>query len=134
MLYNHKYASQTLILILAFFVLQDIVAQQRSLLDYQTIARQNNPILKQNTNLQQILLIQNTIIKAQYTAPQVYFSSDLMLAPFFFNNNTFFSITNAPSDKAIGYNGGLTNGALYSAQWNVSKNFFNEKTIQTLFA
>ena len=133
MLNNHKFTLHTLILLLAFLVMQNVVAQQRSLFDYQNIARQNNPILKQNTNLQQILLIQNDIIKAQNTAPQVYFSSDFLFAPFFFNNKKLFSITNAPDAKAFGYDGGITNGGLYSAQWNVSKNFFNEKTVQTLF-
>ena len=110
-----------------------VAAQQRTLLDYQTLAKRNNPITQQNTNLQKVLLLQNDIIKAQYSAPQVNFTSDYLFAPFFFNNKKIIAITNAPDAKAIGYDAGITNGGIYSAQWNVSKNFFIEKTIQTLY-
>ena len=43
------------------------------------------------------------------------------------------AITNSPDANAIGYDAGITNGGIYSAQWNISKNFFNQKTIQTLY-
>ena len=122
-----------IILMLSLIVEHGLMAQQRTLTDYQTLARQNNPIAQQNSNLQKILLLQNDIIKAQYTAPQVNFTSDYLFAPFFFSNKKIVAITNSPDANAIGYDAGITNGGIYSAQWNVSKNFFNEKTTQTLY-
>ncbi len=124
---------KSIILILYLFVGHELAAQQRTLTDYQTLARQNNPIAQQNTNLQKILLLQNDIIKAQYTAPQVNFTSDYLFAPFFFSNKKIVAITNSPDANAIGYDAGITNGGIYSAQWNISKSFFNQKTTQTLY-
>ena len=119
--------------LLFLFVTSLVAAQQRTLSDYQTIAKQNTPIAQQNTHLQKILLLQNDIIKAQYTAPQTSFTADFLFAPFFFSHKKIVAITNSPDANAIGYDAGITNGGIYSAQWNISKNFFNQKTIQTLY-
>ena len=81
-----------IILMLSLIVEHGLMAQQRTLTDYQTLARQNNPIAQQNSNLQKILLLQNDIIKAQYTAPQVNFTSDYLFAPFFFSNKKIVAI------------------------------------------
>ena len=52
------------------------------------------------------------MISAVLQSPKAYISSELLVAPYLNNNGK--TIDTAPSDKAIGYDIGITNGGLYS--------------------
>tara|TARA_R110002126_G_scaffold188259_5_gene336654 strand:+ start:822 stop:2096 length:1275 start_codon:yes stop_codon:yes gene_type:complete len=95
-------------------------------------AKENTPVLLENNNLQKIGEIQNDIIMAQNKAFQVNATSEVQVAPYFNNNGRFIDVTTTPSPRAYGYDVGITNGGLYSAQLNVTKNLFNQKTVDNL--
>ncbi|MDP4197853.1 MAG: TolC family protein, partial [Bacteroidota bacterium] len=59
---------------------------------------------------------------AQFNLPQVSLTANYLFAPYFNNNPV---VTTSPDSKAIGYDASITNGGLYSAQVNVSRNIFN---------
>jgi outer membrane protein TolC len=69
-------------------------------------------------------------IEAQYNKPKVFVSADYLFAPYFNNNGQFVS-TN-PSNKAIGYDVGITNGGDYSALLNAELPLLSKKTTTTL--
>jgi len=75
---------------------------------------------------------QNDIIRAQNNAFQVNATSEILVAPYFNNNSKFLDITTAPTFNAIGYDIGITNGGLYSAQVNITKNLFNKAIVDNL--
>lgn len=72
-------------------------------------------------------------IKTQYEKPQWALTGDYLLAPFFFNRGRVIALTPNPDVKAIGYDAGVTNGGLYSAQVNVNYPLFTKKLSQPLF-
>ncbi|HQI42049.1 MAG: hypothetical protein B6D44_15570 [Ignavibacteriales bacterium UTCHB2] len=84
---------------------------------------ENAPTLKEIRNSESLNKLQSELNYAQNSALQVYLSANYFFAPFFNNNGKILS-TN-PDPKAIGYDVGVTNGGLYSAQINVEKNIFN---------
>ena len=84
---------------------------------------ENSPSLKQIENLETINKYQGELNYSQTSAIQTYLSADYLFAPYFNNNGKLISANPAP--KAIGYDIGITNGGLYSAQINVEKNIFN---------
>lgn len=96
---------------------------QRSLDFYLNEAFKNNPGINEQRNLIKINRLQRDLDFAQNSDFQVYLSANYLFAPFFNNNGKIIS-TN-PSPQAIGYDVGITNGGLYSAQVNVEKNIFN---------
>ena len=53
-----------------------------------------------------------------------------MFAPYFNNNGKIVSAN--PDPNAIGYDAGITNGGLYSAQINIEKNIFNGRITSAL--
>ncbi|MDP2336838.1 MAG: TolC family protein [Bacteroidota bacterium] len=57
------------------------------------------------------------MISAVLQSPKAYVSSELLVAPYLNNNGKTIDI--APSDKAIGYDIGITNGGLYSMLFNL---------------
>lgn len=80
-------------------------------------AMRNNPeAVSIQTQLQQYDL-QDQMITAVLQSPKMYLSSDVLFAPYLNNNGKPVDI--APSDKAIGYDVGITNGGLYSALFNL---------------
>ncbi|MCM4157942.1 TolC family protein [Gramella sp. AN32] len=95
-------------------------------------ARQNAPNLRENGNLKQIGKIQDDIIRAQKNAFQVNATSEVLFAPYFNNDGRIIDITTTPSPTAYGYDVGITNGGLYSAQINVTKNLFNQAILDNL--
>ena len=99
------------------------VTAQSNLDYYLNIGYENSPLLKDFNNQKSINQLQNDLNSAQNSAFNVYISADYLFAPYFNNNGKFIS-TN-PSSAAIGYDAGITNGGLYSAQINVEKNIFN---------
>ena len=95
-------------------------------------AKQNTPALQENKNLQKIGNIQDDIIRAQNNAFQVNATSEVLFAPYFNNYGNAIDITTAPSPNAYGYDVGITNGGLYSAQVNITKNLFNQAITDNL--
>jgi hypothetical protein len=93
---------------------------------------ENTPILRENSNLLRIGEIQNSIILAQNKAFQVNATSEVLVAPYFNNNGKIIDITTTPSANSFGYDLGITNGGLYSAQINVTKNLFNQAITDNL--
>lgn len=80
-------------------------------------AMTNNPeAVSIKTQLRQYDL-EDQMISAVLQSPKMYLSSDVLLAPYFNNNGKLVDI--APSDQAIGYDVGITNGGLYSALFNI---------------
>ena len=59
----------------------------------------------------------NQMIAAIIQAPKAFLSSEVLVAPYLNNNGKL--IDTAPSDKAIGYDIGITNGGLYSVLFNL---------------
>ena len=109
-----------------------LYAQDNNLKYFISKAKENAPVLQENNNLQKIGKLQNDIIHAQNNAFQVNATSEVLVAPYFNNNGNFMDITATPSANAIGYDVGITNGGLYSAQVNVTKELFNKTIVDNL--
>ena len=123
-----------LCLFLVFFLLPLLLlAQNKNVGYFINEGLKNNPTIAENTNLQQYFKIQNEIITAQNKKPRIDFTADYLFVPVFFNNGRVISITPNPSSKAYGYDAGLTNGGLYSAQVNAALPLFNNAIIQPLY-
>ena len=108
-------------------------AQKKNLDFFVAEGLKTNPLLLENTNLQQNFEIQREIIAAQNKKPQISFTADYLFAPFFFDNGKPISITNNPSPKAYGYDAGITNGGLYAAQLNAAIPLFNTSIVKNLY-
>jgi hypothetical protein len=121
-----------LTLIFLFLALQLSAQEIRGLDFYLDQAMNNTPALLENRNLKQIGELQNNLIIAQNRAFQVNATSEILVAPYFDNNGKPIDITTAPSPHAFGYDVGVTNGGLYSAQLNITKNLFNQAVIDNL--
>ena len=123
-----------LLLLPVFFLVPFICgAQSRNEVYFINEALKNNPALIENTNLQQYFKIQNEIITAQNKNPLINFTADYLFVPVFFNNGRVISITSNPSPKSFGYDAGITNGGLYSAQVNAALPLFNNAIVQPLY-
>jgi outer membrane protein TolC len=108
-------------------------AQSDSSLEYFiNKAKVNTPALLENNNFLKIGELQNSIITAQNRAFQVNATSEVLFAPYFDNNGKPIDLTTSPSASAYGYDVGITNGGLYSAQLNVTKNLFNKAATDNL--
>jgi len=118
---------QTTILIL---LLSGISAAQNSLEYYLNLGTKNSPTLSEYQNLQNINSIQSEINSAENSAFNIFLTADYLFAPYFNNNGQLIS-TN-PGPEAIGYDIGITNGGLYSAQLNVEKNILNGSLLNAL--
>jgi len=69
-------------------------------------------------------------IEAKYNQPKIYVSADYLFAPYFNNNGQF--VSTSPSNKAIGYDSGITNGGDYSALLNAELPLLNKKVTANL--
>ncbi|SFZ94228.1 Outer membrane efflux protein [Flaviramulus basaltis] len=124
---------QLFLFIIVLFISSLALGQDKTTLEYFiNKAKENTPILKENNNLLKIGELQNNIITAQNNAFQVNATSDVLVTPFFNNNGKAIDITTSPSANAFGYDVGVTNGGLYSAQINVTKNLFNQSITDNL--
>ena len=116
-----------------FFTLLSSVGAQEYTLDYFLAkAEANAATLKENNNLLKIGEIQNSIIEAQNKGFKVDATSEVLVAPFFNSNGRAVEITTNPSSNAYGYDAAVTNGGLYSAQMNITKNLFNKSATDNL--
>lgn len=109
------------ILILLILFTTNLLAQ-KNLEFYLSSAYQNNPEINEQKNLISINNLQKDLDFAQTSGFQMYLSADYIFVPYF--NNSSGIITTNPDQNAIGYDIGLTNGGLYSAQFNIEKNIF----------
>jgi outer membrane protein TolC len=103
---------------------------QNNLEHFLRIAETNSPLLKEYANQLSSSSLQKEAIRSQQQLPQVSLSAGYLFAPFFNNNGHIVSAT--PDPQAIGYDVGITNGGLYSAQISVEKNIFNGPLIDAL--
>ena len=123
------------ILLLLLLILKSIAvfSQENTNLDYfRKQAIENAPTLNENKNLLKSGEIENSIIDAQNNAFLVNSTSEVLVAPYFNTNSQLIAITTTPSSKAFGYDVGITNGGLYAAQVNVTKNLFNKAITDNL--
>jgi outer membrane protein TolC len=67
------------------------------------------------------------MIIAVLQSPKAYISSELLVAPYLNNNGKVIDI--APSDKAVGYDIGITNGGLYSILFNLELPLLKRKQV-----
>jgi hypothetical protein len=110
--------------------LSNFVFAQYNLEYFINKAENNSPVIKDYSNQYLINNLQKKLDGAQNSAFQVYLSGGYLFAPYFNNNGVL--ITSNPGPNAIGYDAGLTNGGLYSAQVNVQKNIFNGVLLDAL--
>ncbi len=120
---------QNIILCLLVLLGHTLFAQQRDIIFYQTVARENDPTIKQNKNLQNILGLQNNLINIQNKKPVVNFTSDVMFTPLFFNNGKAISFSDPVNNSVVGYDAAVSSRTVYTAQFNVAKNLLNKKII-----
>lgn len=97
---------------------------------YLKVGNENSPVLNDYKNQEKNLLLENEMNQARNSAFNVYLSADYLFAPYLNNKGKLISANPAPD--AIGYDVGVTNGGLYSAQINVEKNLFNSGVIKAL--
>jgi len=116
-----------------FLCTSSIIGQEQKNLEYFiNQAKEHLPSVKEIENLKRIGELQYEVIKAQNNAFQVNATTDVLVAPYFNNDGKFIDITTNPSNNAYGYDVGITNGGLYSAQVNITKSLFNKKLLDGL--
>jgi outer membrane protein TolC len=98
-------------------------------------AKANSPSIHVLQNDQRSNKLQAQRSDAENSAPHLSLTADYLFAPFFNNNKLY--VSSNPNFDATGYDIGITNGGLYSAQLNLEKSILNfaaagalEKTIQ----
>ena len=109
-----------------------IFAQKYDLPYFLSQAQKNSASIKESANLVLLGDLQSRIIKAQSAGFLVNATSEVLVAPFFDSNGKAIEITTTPSTNAYGYDAGITNGGLYSAQINITKNLFNRTITDNL--
>ncbi len=119
-----------LIIILYLFLYIPKGKAQAEFADFYNNAKANNSELISLHTQRNYLFLENDMIIATNLAPKVYLSSEVLFAPYFNNNGNLIS-TN-PSDHAIGYDVGVTNGGLYAFLFNVEYPVFNHKQVNNL--
>ncbi len=99
---------------------------QNNLQYYLNSAYKNNPSIKESANTIRIKQLDKSLTRSEHSLPQVNLTANLLVAPYFNNDKL---ITPNPQPEAIGYDASITNGGLYSAQINVTKNLFNSGVV-----
>ncbi len=110
---------------IVFFIMPGKATAQTTLKEYIDSASINNPQLITLQNQIEIFKLGKKSMKAIYSAPKGYISSDINIVPYFNNKGGLF--TTNPSVNAVGYDIGITNGGLYSALFNVDFPVFSKK-------
>lgn len=124
-MFHKKYFVWNIVLIswILFLTAASISNAQTDLSYYLNAAFKNSPALKESVGLIQINEIEKKLAESRYSLPQISLTSNYLFAPFFNNNGKIISAN--PDPGAVGYDVGITNGGLYSAQLNFEKNIFN---------
>ncbi len=115
--YHWKPKAYLKLLILFLLGLPQILIAQSTLQSFLDSAMINNPEANSIHSQIQSYQYDNQMIEAVLRSPKAYVSSELLVAPYF-NNDGKLVDTN-PSDQAIGYDIGITNGGLYSFLFNL---------------
>ena len=124
-----NYFSVFIFVTLFLFACQNLQAQHN--LDYYIgKALANAASLNQLRNQIPVNKLQNELDQAQNSAFQISLTGNYLFVPYF--NNSGGIVTANPDQNAVGYDIGLTNGGLYSAQVNVAKNIFNGNLLDVL--
>ncbi|MFA3782023.1 TolC family protein [Melioribacteraceae bacterium 4301-Me] len=116
--------------ILLIFLSSMNLFAQHNLESYINSAYRNNPAIKEQKAQLNINNLQRELDYAQNSGFQMYMSANYLFVPYFNNKGGILS-TN-PDVNAIGYDIGITNGGLYSAQFNIEKNIFNGALLNAL--
>ena len=111
------------ILVIQLLLITINILGQNNLDYYISSAKTNSGLLNDLRNQISISKLQNDLDFAQNSSYQLSLSSSILFTPYL--NNSSGLITTNPDTKAIGYDIGLSNGGLYSAQINFGKNLFN---------
>ena len=120
--YTYK-GKKTALLALAIILLAANGFSQNTLDYYLKVARENNPVAKENLSLKEKAAIQEKMIKAEYQGPKVYASGEANYSPL---------IPNKDDPKAVGYDVAITDGGLIAANLNVLQPIFNNPIRETL--
>lgn len=115
-----------LIPVIGLFFTYSIQAQNN--LDYYIHqAKQNSPLIFENTNLNKINDLEIQRIKAQYAKPQIGLTANYLFAPIISDNNNQlkFEANSAGAGNYYGYDLGDTNGGQYQAFINITQPLFN---------
>jgi outer membrane protein TolC len=99
-----------------------LLTAQNDLQFYLTSAVRNNPSLKESQNNIRVKNLDKSLNEAEHMYPQISLTANYLFVPYFNNDKI---VTANPDPNAIGYDASVTNGGLYSAQVNVTKNLFN---------
>lgn len=99
-----------------------LLKAQNDLQFYLNSAFRNNPTLQESQNNISVKKLDKSLTEAQYILPQINLTANYLFVPYF-NNDKIVTANSGPN--AVGYDPSITNGGLYSAQVNVSKNIFN---------
>ncbi|MGA7838389.1 MAG: TolC family protein [Ignavibacteriaceae bacterium] len=117
-------------IILTFLFFSNLLFAQYNLNYFVNKAFQNSPVLHDYQNQGRITKLQSNLDEAKNSAFKVSLTANYLFAPYFNNNGKILS-TN-PDPKAIGYDAGITNGGLYSAQINFEKDILNGGLLDAL--
>jgi hypothetical protein len=116
--------------VLIFFLLPVTLKCQYNLQYFLKNGFENSLTIKQNSNSILINDLQKKLDYSQNSGFQISLTGNYLFAPFFNNNGKLLSVN--PDPNAIGYDVGITNGGLYAAQINVSKNILNSPLLNLL--
>ncbi len=116
--------------IILFLFTSSFLSAQRNIDYYISKAMENSAALNELSNGILINKFQGQLDEAENSGVQISLTGNYLLAPFFNNNGNL--ISTSPTPDAIGYDAGITNGGLYSAQINFSKNIFNGNLLTAL--
>jgi len=109
-------------LLLIFLFLSPFSRAQKDLQFYLNSAFKNNPSLRESENNIKVKNLDKSLTEAQYILPQISLTANYLFVPYFNNDKI---VTVNPGPNAVGYDASVTNGGLYSALVNVTKNIFN---------
>jgi outer membrane protein TolC len=120
-----------IIFLLSFFLLlHSFSTAQNDLQFYLDAAYKNNSSLKESANNIRIKNLDKSLTKAEFILPQVNLTANYLFVPYLNNDKI---VTTTPDPSSIGYDASVTNGGLYSAQVNVTKNIFNGGIIDAYY-
>lgn len=102
--------------------------------DYLTVAKNNSPLINENTNLIKVNGLEIERLKAFYTKPQVGITASYLFSPIVShdNGNTKLEVNSMGANNYFGYDLASSNGGQYQAQLNITQPLFNEQRLKTV--
>ena len=108
---------------IVLLILSGLCNAQNNLDYYINAALKNSPAIKEYENSKSLSDLERKLINAENVLPQISLTANYRFNPYFNNNGKL--ISSDPRPEAIGYDVAITDGGLYSAQFNIEKNIFN---------